>query len=396
MKTEQRRRFLIDFAYFVVLLGLVIFLCRYAIGTILPFLIALVVSLLLKPIVTFLREKCHIHKSIASIVIVLLFYALIVFLVTILGIRIFSACKAFFLRLPLIYTTKIEPWLYDFFDSSEAFAQRLDPHLATAYDLVSSNLTKTLGTTVGSLSQKAVGFVTNFTIKTPGFLLNVLITIIATVFMTVDWNTLRAFVLRQCSPERRAMLHAVKTHLGRTLGSYVRSYALILLITFCELSVGFLIIGIQNPFGVAGIVAVFDILPVVGSGTVLIPWAIICLLQADYMRALGLGILYLIILVIRNIIEPKIIGDHVGLHPLVTLSSMVIGTYVFGPIGLFGLPVSLALVHSLNSAGVIHLYKVKSPDDPSDPPKKPNFLQRCFQAKKKPEATKSAPPSESK
>lgn len=77
------------------------------------------------------------------------------------------------------------------------------------------------------------------------------------------------------------------------------------------------------------------------------------------------------IVIVRNIIEPKIVGQHVGLHPIVTLLAMVVGTYVFGPIGLLGLPVALAIAVSMNDAGVIHLYNRVAPEPRPEPEKRP-------------------------
>ena len=356
METEKRRAFIIHFLYLAIVIAIAVYLCRYALPALLPFVVALLVALLLKPIIRFLHEKCHVHKGIASTVVVLLFYALIGFLLTIVFIKIFSAAKAFFIGLPATYANSIQPWLMETFGSLQAFASRLDPQVAAAYDVIAANLTQTLGDAVSTLSKTVVGGVTSFTFRTPGLLLNVLIAIIATVFIAVDWSLLGRFISQQLSPKMRSLIDNIRTHLGRTLGRYIRSYALILLITFAELTVGLSIIGVENQFAIAAAIALFDILPVVGSGTVLIPWGILSVIQGDYLRALGLGIVYVVIIIVRNIIEPKIVGNHVGLHPIVTLSSMVVGTYIFGPIGLLGLPVTLALIKSLNDEGVIHLY----------------------------------------
>lgn len=361
METDRRKKWLINFFYFVVILGIAICICRFALPAMLPFVIALVVSLLLKPVIRFLREKCHVHKSIAGIVVVLLFYALIGFLLTVLGIKLFSICKAFFITLPDMYVKSIQPWIDNAFDAIEALAARINPESTAAYDTIAQNITQTLGQTVSTLSRSVVSFVTTFTFKTPGILLDILITIIATVFIAVDWNVIAAFVTRQFSDKTRDLVANIRTHLGLTLGRYVRSYALILFVTFVELSIGLSIIGANNAIAVSAVIAMFDILPVVGSGTVLIPWALISLLRADYMRALGLAIVYVVVLIVRNIIEPKIIGQRVGLHPIVTLMAMVVGTYVFGPVGLLGLPVTLALIQSLNEEGVIHMFKRKPP-----------------------------------
>lgn len=364
METEKRRAFIINFLYFAIILGLVILFCRFALPTVLPFVLAFAVSVLLKPVILFLKDKCRVNKNVASIVIVLLFYAVIAFLLSVVGIKAFSAAKDFFLGLPRLFTTTIQPALVNFFNSIERLVAYINPEATSVYNTIEQNVTQTLASYVSALSGRVVSGVTSFTFRAPGWLLNVLITIIATVFISVDWSMLSEFILRQCSAKTCCMLDNIRTHLGRTLGSYIRSYALILLITFTELAIGLSIIGVEGAFGIAALIAVFDILPVVGSGAVLIPWTIICLVRANYLRALGLGILYIVLVVVRNIIEPKIIGERVGLHPIVTLSSMVVGTYVFGPIGLLGLPVTLALLQSLNEDGVIHLFKRKQSQEP--------------------------------
>lgn len=368
MKIEKRRQFIINFLYFAIILGVTIFLTRYALGVLMPFLIALVVSLLLRPLVQFLREKVHLHKGFAGIFVVLLFYALIGFLLIILGVQVFSALKSFFIRLPLVYTTSIVPWVQDAFASLEAFTAKLDPDVAAAYNVLATNLTTSLGETVVSVSKQVVTGVTNITLKTPGFLLKLIITIIATLFLSIDFPKIRAFVLRQFSEKNRNLLHEISVQLGRTLVRYTRSYALIMFITFAEIAIGLNIIGVKSAFAIAALIAVFDILPVVGSGMVLLPWTIISLISGNYARTIGLAVLYVVVVVVRNIIEPKIVGDRVGLHPLVTLLAMVLGTFIFGGIGLLGLPITLALIHSLNREGVIHLYKTEpDPDEPVDP-----------------------------
>ena len=89
----------------------------------------------------------------------------------------------------------------------------------------------------------------------------------------------------------------------------------------------------------------------------MIPWGIVCLIMGKWVLGFGLLILYVIITVIRNIIEPKLVGHQVGLHPVVTLLSMLLGLQFFGLIGLFGFPITLSLVKNLNDRGVIHIFK---------------------------------------
>ncbi|MDO4572036.1 MAG: AI-2E family transporter, partial [Clostridia bacterium] len=274
--------------YFAIILGIAVFLCRCALGPLTSFIIALLVSLLLKPLIRFLREKCHIHKTVAGIVVVILFYALIAFLLTVLGIKLFSWLKNLMIALPEYYASRIEPFIMNVFASLERFTERLDPSAAAAYDVIAANLTQSLEEGIVSLSRQVVGMITNAAVGTPGFLLDMLIMIIATVFIAVDWTTIKEFILRQFSDDKRRLLHDIRRHLGLTLMRYIKSYALIMGITFAEICIGLLIVGVKNAVLIALLIAVFDILPVVGSGMVLLPWTIITALQGDYLWALGL------------------------------------------------------------------------------------------------------------
>ncbi len=362
MKLEKRKQFIVNFLYFAIILGVVILLTRYALGVLMPFIVALLVSLLLKPAVAFFNEKLKLPRSIVGILLVVLFYALVGFLLIVIGVQLFAAAKSFFLLLPSLYTNTIAPWFQNLFVSLQTFVEKLDPDTAATYNAIVSNVSTSLGGTVVNISESVVTWVTNLTLKTPGFLLKLLITVIATIFLTADFPRIKAFVMRQLPVRICDLLHNARVQLGRTLWSYTRSYAMILAITFVEIGLGLSIIGVNNAFGIAILIALFDILPVVGSGIVLLPWTIFTLFSGNLPTGIGLAVLYIVVIVVRQIMEPKIVGDRVGLHPLVTLLSMVLGTYLFGGIGLLGLPITVALLHALNKQGAIHLYKLS--DDP--------------------------------
>lgn len=364
MQLEKRRQFIINFLYYAIILGIVVLLARYALGVLMPFLIALVVALLLKPAVAFLHDKVKLPRGVTAIALVVVFYALVGLLITVLGVQLFSAAKSFFLTLPSLYTNGIVPWMSNVFASLQEFVGRLDPEATAAYNVVAENVTKSLGDAVVNVSKSVVGWVTSSTLKAPKLLLNMLIMVISTIFLTVDFPKIHAFVMRQLSGRWRTLLHNARVQLGRTLWSYLRSYAIILIITFGEIFLGLSIIGVGNAAGIAVAIAIFDILPVVGSGLVLLPWTIYTLISGRLATGIGLAVLYVVVIVVRQIMEPKIVGDRVGLHPIVTLLAMVLGTYLFGGIGLLGLPITIALIHALNKEGAIHLYRAA--DDAPD------------------------------
>ena len=151
---------------------------------------------------------------------------------------------------------------------------------------------------------------------------------------------------------------------------YGVSYLLIMLMTFGEIAVGLLIIGKPHPILIAALIAIFDIFPIVGAGLILLPWTIINFLQGNTLQGIGMAILYVVVIVVRQIMEPRIVGKQVGLPPLVTLACMFVGTSLFGGVGLFGLPVLAAILTNLNDDPdvPIQLYRKPGPEEEEPPP----------------------------
>ena len=203
----------------------------------------------------------------------------------------------------------------------------------------------------------AMGTISGVASSLPGLFIKLLLMIISTFFIAADYELLTGFFLKQLDGKSKQIFLQVKKYVVGTLFVCIRSYALIMTITFIELSVGLSIIGVKNSILIAFLISVFDILPVLGTGGIMIPWTIIAALTGDYSLSIGLLIVYLIITVIRNIIEPKIVGSQIGLHPVVTLASMFVGVQLLGVVGLFGFPISLSLLRHLNDNGTIHLFK---------------------------------------
>ncbi|MBR7060171.1 MAG: AI-2E family transporter, partial [Eubacterium sp.] len=107
---------------------------------------------------------------------------------------------------------------------------------------------------------------------------------------------------------------------------------------------------------IAALIAIFDILPVAGSGGILVPWALISLVMGNFKQAIGLIIIYIVITLIRQYIEPKIVGDTLGVHPLVTLMGLYFGLKLFGFLGMFIVPLTVMTLKVFNDTGRIHLW----------------------------------------
>ena len=259
--TEQQKRFLIRLLYFAAVLGIAVFLCRVALPQLWPFCVALAVAWILKPAIRFLRNKCHIQKNIAGVVLAVLFYAVVGLLLALLSVKLFTFLRDLILGIPEFYDKTLEPLLTNVFTRLEDFAQKLDPTAASAYSTALIRITSELETAIATLSKKLLGLATNTAMSLPGGLLSVLIMIIATVFLAIDWDKIVQWVMYQLPAPKQTLVCNVVSTLKSTLGQYIRSYALILGVTWVELSVGLMILGVPSAVGIAALIAVFDILP---------------------------------------------------------------------------------------------------------------------------------------
>ena len=354
---EKRRAFLINFTYFAVIAALAFVLLRYGVSMLAPFVIAFVIAYLLKAPISFLSRKLKLSRRLAAILAVLLFYVTIGSLIGLLSVKLVAAIADLTTQLPTLYQTHALPYLNQIIANLEALLQALDPELMMAVSELGTQMVSTLGQLISRISTAAIGFVSGVASSLPGLFIKLVLMIISSFFIAADYESLTGFCMRQLSDKAKGVFIQIKEYVVGTLLVCIRSYAIIMSITFVELSIGLSILKINHAVLVALCIAVFDILPVLGTGGVMVPWVVLTVIQGNLPLALGLLVLYVCITIIRNIIEPKIVGGQLGLHPVVTLASMFAGVQIMGGIGLFGFPIGLSLLRYLNDHGVIKILK---------------------------------------
>ena len=357
MNIETQKRFLIRIGFWAVVILLVILCLKYVLPFLLPFVVAFLIAALLNRPIMLLAEKLNGKRVVPAILMTLLFYVAAAALFSLLGLRVFMFVWETVRALPQLYRNTLEPALETMFSSLEVYLDELDPAVVTALMDNMNSALGSLGSFVTNASVRIISYISGIAAAVPGSFLNVIITIIVTFFLAIDYPKVTGFILRQLPEKADFYIGEVRDYVGGTLLKCLASYALILCITFLEISVGLTVLRVPNAILIALCIAVFDILPVLGTGGIMIPWGIISLIMGKWVLGLELLALYLIITVIRNIIEPKIVGHQVGLHPVVTLLSMLAGLQLFGIIGLFGFPITLSLLKNLNDRGVIHILK---------------------------------------
>ena len=379
--TVKRKRFLINFAFFALIFALSVVLVRYALPELFPFFVAFIVTMILRPVVRFLHNKLKLSSRVLSVILVVLFYGTIGVIVIWLLVEILSFAADKATNLPQFFQNQIRPFLITLFDEIQEMLHNFDPEMALNFDDTANSLLSTIGSTVMSFSGQLVGKLTGFAVSVPSFLLNIVIMIVATIFLLVDFESILAFIKKQLPDKTNELLHNIGAHLGKVLKKYILSYSLVMLITFAEIFAGLSIIGVRYAALIAALIAIFDILPVVGSGLIIVPWAIISFIIGDIGIGIGLFILWTVLCIVRQIIEPKIVGSSVGMHPLLMLFAMILGNFIYGPIGILLMPIGVAMIQKLSDDGIIHLYKplLEEEVEEEKPSRLNAFFNRIFQ-----------------
>ena len=357
MTTQAKKKFLVNVAFIAVLVGISFLLLKYVAAITVPFIIGFLVALVLQKPVAFLAQKTHIKRGIWSAFSVVLIIVVLFSLLIWLGIKLYNEMLSFADSLTGLIPSVTETFssLSDRFesiltrlpDSIEGPVRALPTQLATS-------LAGYLGELVGALTTSVVTGL-------PSFLITFIVTIIAGIFITADYNRITAFILRQFSPKMQDIIMQAKNLFMQSVFKMLGSYLLLMFITFLELSIGFKLMKMENVIALALIISIIDVLPVLGVGTVLVPWGLIELILGKTLFGVELLGLYLIILVVRNILEPRIVGKNVGLPPLVTLIAIYVGLQSFGIFGMFLFPITVIVVVNLQKAGIIHIWK-EAPD----------------------------------
>ena len=352
-----RRSFIINCTYFAIIIALIFLVARYAVPILMPFILAFIVACLLQRPIKFLNRKLRLKRKLCGLIVSVLFFLALGAFISWGGIELVTRIHSMVINLPQFFTDTIAPMVTDAFGKLETLEVWNELNLLDLLKNLENQLMDALAGLATKISTTAIGMVTNFATSLPAIFIKTVLFVIGTIFISMDYDKLIGFVVHQMNDRVRELFDEIRVYIVGTLFVVIRSYIIIMSITFVELALGLSLIGIDNAMIIALCIAVFDILPVLGTGGIMIPWAVVNIVLGNYGLAVKLFVLYVIITIIRNIIEPKIVGSQLGLHPIVTLSSMFAGVQVFGGIGLFGFPITLSLLLHLNNKGLIKILK---------------------------------------
>ncbi len=348
---------------FYVLLGALglYFLSRYVFRWLWPIIVALLVGMLLQPIIRFLERKLKFPHRLASILTVLVLYIGVGYLLGAVVYKLVAELSVLASSIPG-YVSKLNINL----GNIEAYFKSMFANMPIIgsndlFDIVWSNLSSSIVSMLSGLSSSIItslpSFLTSVAQLVPSLLLAIIIMIVSSVYFATDYEKIKSFFGYQISEKTKEKIKTARDHLFRTIVKYIRAYLLVMLITGAELYLGLSIIGQSYALILAIVISIIDVLPVLGTGAVLIPWGIIWILTGNTWKGVAILLLYVAVTVVRQIIEPKIVGQYIGLYPLITLVAMYAGLRILGVVGLFLFPIAIIILKELNQNGDVHLWK---------------------------------------
>lgn len=381
-EVERKRNILINIAYLAVMVTIALFAIRYATGVCLPFVIAFLVAAILQRPKNFLVKKTFLKKGAASAICVFVALFIIAALISLVGVRLFSELKSFAnyiveqLKDIDVIVDNIEKWLLSVINVLPEFLKKtLTENTAELFEKIRQMISGDAGEAASQITSQIgskfefswiagpLGSVISTAKQVPSMLIAFVITIVASCFMTSEYNDVIAFIKLQFPEERRSDLSRAKALLKSSLGKMGKAYALIILVTFTEMSIGLTVLRLLGIFSspyiliISAVTALVDIIPVLGTGTIVIPWAVYSLITANYGMGIGLIVIYILITVIRQIIEPKLVAGQLGLSPIITIGALYFGLKIIGVLGVFIMPIFVIMLKLLNDEGIIKLWR---------------------------------------
>lgn len=315
-----------------------------------PFVIGWIIAMIANPLVRMLERRLKVARKHTSMVIIIGVLAVIIVAIYFLGVKIGEETRSFLEQAPEMYSEFREEF-QDAGKNLESIISELPQNIQESLEEAQKDIGDITGQAVGKISQFTVDKAGTFARNIPGILISIIFSVLSAYFFIADRDRILEFGRNHTPQIIQEKWRMMAESFKMVFGGYFKAQFKIMAVIGVILFIGMLILKVRFAILVAILVAFLDMLPFLGTGTVLIPWAVFKLLSGDIRYAVGLVILYLVTQLVRRIIEPKLVGDSIGMNPLATLIFMYIGYRVGGVLGMIlAVPIG-AIVLNFYKAG---------------------------------------------
>lgn len=311
----------------------------------LPFVIGWGIALIANPLVRFLEKRLKIVRRHSSAVIIVVVLGLIVLLFYLLFIRLYAEMSNFVKDLPFLYQEAVND-VNGAMTAGRNLFDFLPDHIQAAIDQLTVNLGDYVGTLISKAAAPTVHIAGSVARSIPNALVSTVITICSAYLFIAEQDRLLSWFRNHAPAFILRYTNYLKKDAKGLIGGYFLAQFKIMFVIATILVIGLMILRVDYSILIAILIALLDFLPIFGAGTVLIPWGIVKLFTGEYAYAAGLILLYITTQVVRQIIQPKIVGDTMGLSPLMTLLLLYLGFKISGLAGMIlAVPVGIVFIN---------------------------------------------------
>lgn len=348
-------KILCNLAAFILIVFCLIFILPKIIVFFMPFVIGFILSLIANPLVRFLEKKLKIKRKYGTFLTIVLVITLIVFACYGTGALLAAGIRGFMDYLPTMYENAgIE--LAAAFNQLQSLLHKIPALSNINVEELNSLLQDTLGSLVSDYKEPTFSAISGFATSIPDILVSVIMGLLATYFFIADRDRLMSALKRHIPASVHDKTRLIYDHMLRAVGGYFKAQFKIMIVIYIVIMIGLMIIGVNYAWLIGFGIAFLDMLPVFGTGTVLIPWAVVKIFSGNVATAVGMIVLYAVSLVVHQLIQPKLVGESVGLDPFTTLFFMFIGYKIKGVTGMIiAIPVGMILTTFYEAGAFDHL-----------------------------------------
>lgn len=349
--SEKQREVFRIVAWVLLVLILVIFVFTRVLTFVGPFLLALVIASILNKPVDFLQSKTRLSRGKVTALVLFLFIVTVGGVLWMLISNLISETLSLSTR--LLEGQDLEAIVDEFFNRLRLIYADLP---VGAIQAIEDSITSAIQSFTLAL-RDLFGQLVNFAMTIPTLIVFTVISLVSTFFMVKDKDRILSFIAKQLPALWKDKAALVIKEMVRTVFVYVNAQLIVSSCNFVLFLIGYSLLGIEYVLIFAVFTTLFDALPVLGAGAVLGTSALFQIVMGDFLTGIGFIVIYLMVLVFRHSIEPKVIGKGVGIHPLAILFSMYVGLMVIGAIGLILGPLFLITLRALQKAGLLPAWK---------------------------------------
>lgn len=339
MNTSMKKyiKAILNIVIALVILGLVIWLLPRFIVFFMPFIIGWIIACIASPLVRFFEEKLKVRRKAGSAVVIVFVIAMVILALYLICGKLVREVAGFVQDLPAMWSS-LESDFKEISDNMDVVFDKLPRDAQTAInntlDSVGERFNEFAMDVFGRLSSPTIAAVGNFAKQLPTVIIGIIMCLLSSYFFVAERGQWAAS-LRKALPEPLLYrFRLIKRSMAKAVGGYFKAQLKIEVWIYLMLVVGLAVLRVDYVLLIALGIAVLDFLPFFGTGTVMVPWAIVKFLSADYKMTIGLLIIWGVGQLVRQVIQPKIVGDSMGMPPLPTLFLLYIGYMLGGVIGM--------------------------------------------------------------